>query len=404
MARRKPVRKVFSTEVDDLDEPEPPELEGRAPSVVDMADAMEVPVMDNALSIPMFADTDGRTVRSISQLRLYKMEAGGPPAYKGTIPTTSTLETIGQMFGNGLYTIEGLNHRHTVLATKENIRISLLDAELPAAMGNGASDVERIERLARISANESHENSKAFVAYMERAAADAREKDRAWYAAQNEAAERRHAQEMQLARESFTQTMAIMSANNAFTLRAFDAMHSGDKRKQGDDDGTKLVNMLIQGMKIAGELRGDSEPTEQPPVWAEILKSGFGALGTVAQSAGTAASHVLTPPPTQPTQTREPTPRQRKLVRKARRAMDFYDQIRAKGIDPDELLERLSTLESSAVLPTSPDADPRAETPPQPEPEDDEDDDDDVLDDDEDEDEDELAADTSDHGENGRAS
>ena len=65
-------------------------------------DEIPAPITDNAIEVPLFADSDGRSTRSLSRLRLYKVEPGGPPAYKGEIPLSSTLETIGQMFGDGI--------------------------------------------------------------------------------------------------------------------------------------------------------------------------------------------------------------------------------------------------------------------------------------------------------------
>lgn len=399
MPRKSASKRTFiAPEPDDLDLDEDPQ-----PNVRDVADALEMPVTDNALAVPLFADTDGRTVRSVSQLRLYKLEAGGPPAYKGTIPTSSTLETIGQMFGNGLYNIEGLNHRHTVLASKENIRISL-DLPPPEPTVDEKSDLARIERLARASAVESVENAKAFVQFMSTQAQLTLERDRAFYASQAQAEQQRYQQQLDAQRQAdaqrnreqqimFAQTMAMMSAQNNVTIRSLEAMHDPRKRGKDEDDGRRLVDTLLQGMKIAGELRGDAEP-EDEPMWAGILKGGLGMLGNVAQQ-GTLPALTTPAPQQQPTKTREPNPRQQKLLRKAKRAMNFYDEVRRKGIDPDDLLARLSELESTAAASINPpDLDGTvAETPPVSEPSEDDDDideDDDTpdIDDDEDEDED----------------
>lgn len=347
-----------------------------------------IPVTDNAAEVPLFADTDGRTTRSISQMRLTKLEPGGPPAYKGMIPLNSTLDTIGQLYGDGIYMIEGLNHQHKVLAVKENIRISLAtqdqgtrQLELPSA---GGSDPDRIERLARLSASESHENNKAFTQLVIETTQRAAEREAAFYNANREQMSQFFAAMLNQQQTMFGQTIALMQTGHNMTLENLNAA-AKTKDKKPDNDSTKLVDMLLKGMRLGRDFSED-QPQREP--WENILQSGFSLLAGAKQAETTQA--LPTPASAQAQQSVGLT-LTRRQKQQLREALRLYKAVRRRGIDPNDVLAQLSLEAPPPPPPDEDDAEEEQEAVPQPG--DDEDGAQDESDDDSDEeDEDEDAA------------
>lgn len=297
---------------------------------------------DNARDVPMFADIDGRTSRSISFLRLSKLEAGGPLAYKGMIPLNSTLDSIGQVYGDGIYTIEGLNHKHTVLATKDNIRISLTTVQgqeskqlaLPMA---GSTESDRIERLSLRAAEESKQLSNNFTTLVVETLHAATERERSWYAASRERDSQMFSNLLSLQEAGFRQTIAMMSSSHNQTIEKLSAV--GSPKDKGSS--SEMVEVLLRGLQMGRELsEGNSQ--EERPAWEQILTSGLGLLGSTKQLGVVAAAPTAAP--AQPA----PASLSPAAKRELKDAVRLLRTIRAKGIDPRELLVRLSEVGTPA--------------------------------------------------------
>ncbi len=323
------------------------------------------PITDNAIDVPLFADVDGRSTRSISQLRLYRLEAGGPPAYKGTIPLNSTLETIGQVFGDGIYTIEGINHKHTVLATKENIRISLArdngqDARQLELLPNPNVEADRIERLARASANESNQNSRQFTELVMTTTQAAAQREREFLQAGVAQMSNYFSGMMSMQQQGFQQLMTMIQASHNMTIQS---LHAAQPKKGAESNPMQFAELLMKGINIGRDF-GDENGADKDgrPFWQDILSQGLGVLASTRQQEGVPSPNALPVP--------QLSARQRRALKEA---VGLYKKVRAAGIDPDEFIARISEERESPSTeeePTGP-----------------EDPDDDVLDDDESDDE-----------------
>lgn len=348
MAKRKHAARVVA---DEDQEPTEAEIDA-AQSELDEAEGLA----DNARDVPLFADVDGRTSRSIAKLKILKFEPGGPPAYKGMFPTTTTLDTIGQLFGDGTYTIEGLNHRNTPLAVKENVRIALgmttaaQDSTALAATG----EADRIERLARQAAAESKENSSSLIQFMTTMTQAASEREARAYAASQEAQSRFFASMLAQSQQMFHQTVTMLAAQSDVTIRQLQAANErDDKRRALPKDGgseTKLVEMLLRGMKMGRDLSSGDEK-DKKPMWADIMQSGFSVLANVQQQTGGASvpmpqPNALPPPTSASVRVLSPTAKN-----KIRKALRFYELVRSKGIDPEDMAARLLEAEAPAPAP-----------------------------------------------------
>jgi hypothetical protein len=300
---------------------------------VDTADVpLTEDVVSNALEVPLFASSSFANNKSIAKLKLVKLDNPGA-GYKGEIPTNSTLETIGQLFGDGLYNIEAVNSLGRRLRVLENQRISLgigpndskqVQDRAPAPV---TSDVDRIERLALKSANESVAQAQAFRDLV--------------VATTNASAsrEREFMQGVQAQSQSFmTAMLSAQTAGFAQLLTLLQTGHQqtvelmGVARKSEGGDGEKLIAMFLQGMQTGRNLDGQ----EQEPFWQEILRGGASLL-TGVQKASLPASNP----------SGEPAPR---LSRGAGKLKRLLVAMRKRGIDSDTLL---SMLEGGAPQPAA---------------------------------------------------
>lgn len=286
----------------------------------------------NASEVPLFASSSFANNKSIAKLKLVKLDNPGA-GYKGEIPTNSTLETIGQLFGDGLYNIEAVNSAGRRLRILENQRIALgigpndnkqVQERAPAPQ---TSDVDRIERLALKSANESVAQAQAFrdlvVATTNASAAREREFMQG-VQAQSQAF---MASLMTTQSNGFAQLLTLMQTGHQQTVELL-----GAARKSEGGDGEKLIAMFLQGMNTGRNLDGQ----EQEPFWQEILRGGASLLTGVKQASLPAN---VPNPPAEARQTRGAGKLRKLLV-----------AMRKRGIDSDTLL---SMLEGGAPQPTT---------------------------------------------------
>jgi hypothetical protein len=295
-------------------------------------DSVASTITDNALQVPLFADVDKRSTRSISKMRLYKMEPGGPQAYKGEIPLSSTYETIGHMFGDGIYAIEGLNHKHVVLATKDNIRISLgLKPSAEKHGSNGGSDVDRIERLARMSAEETTANNRAFTELIVNTTQAAAIREREFIQASVQQMTQFFTGMMQMQQQGYQQMMGLMQTAHSMTMQTMQAAENADG---GTDKSMRMVETLLRGINVGRDLSdGEDSDTGNPADWQNILGNGLSLLAQTKRAIGDGA-----PNPQSDGGLGQLSPGQQRQLKEA---VHVYQSLRARGIDPKSLLKKL---------------------------------------------------------------
>lgn len=315
---------------------------------------------DNADSVPLFADSDGRSLRSIAYLKLSKLEEKGW-AYKGQIPLSSTNETIGQLYGDGVYTIEGCNKKHKVLDTKENIRISLgydspkeRQLALASVAVDNTAEFDRIERLATTAGNESKELSKIFTTMVTTQAEASIAREMEFMKSMLKGQTDFMSGMMLMQAQGFQQTMAIMSTGHAQNIQQLKTS-MGDKEKA---PGVKeMMELFMSGINVARDLNEDNDEDEELPLWQEILQGGFGILGSLAKSQLPANATGANPAPAEPAKIRSSvlSPRDVKKRKILEESLRLRALVRSSGLSMAEVARRLKA-ESPA-----PDSEPEEE-------------------------------------------
>jgi hypothetical protein len=298
-------------------------------------------IVSNAADVPLFAGAGFANNRSIAKLKLVKLDNPGA-GYKGEIPNNSTLETIGQLFGDGLYNIEAVNGRGVRLRTLENQRIALgFSPHEQARAGTSTNvvapttDVDRVERLALKSANESVQQAVAFreLVLATTTAAAARDRDfmqgvlaqQAQTAqSQSQIAAQNAAQQQAFLVQAFTQQMAQQQASHNQMIEALGVL----RKSSGDTEGSaeRLMAIFMQGMNMGRQFEGTGE---EQPFWQEIIRGGIGVLGAARDKQLTAVNPAANPP----AEARQKATKLNKLV----------SAMRTRGIDIDRLIGMLES-------------------------------------------------------------
>ena len=291
------------TDIDDNDNDENEDIEDdennnvafQAPFVVtsragnkkgDKVHKNDTPI-DNASDIPLFEDADKRGMRTVTYLRVDKLN--NPNAgYKGNIPTNSTLETISQLYGDGLYNISACNARHQVLRTKENVRISLDDnGHSPKALPSGAGtsdksieilrevirnhdkEVERLEKSSGRTANESIANSRQFIELIKTTTEASAQRDREHMQSVNKSQQDFFANMMLASSQMFQQTLAILTMGHQHLIETL-------RTSKDDSPKESQVDTLLKGIMVAQGLGGNDDPD-----WIKALDKGGNMMTTL---------------------------------------------------------------------------------------------------------------------------
>lgn len=240
--------------------------------------------IENAGDIPLFEDADKRGLKSAAYLKLIKLDKPGA-GYKGNIPLNSTLETIYQLYGDGLFNIEACNFRHQVLRTKENIRISMGDSETHSRPSNNEQAVpfnfaevikelkqSQKEEIARLipalmqAAQESKEQSKTFVDLVKTTTESAAQRDREHMRSVNEGQQGFFATMMMQSQQMFQQTLAILTMGHQHLIETL--------RESNNISGkTSDVDNLLKGIVVAQSIGGNDDPD-----WIKALDKGGNML------------------------------------------------------------------------------------------------------------------------------
>lgn len=305
----------------DLDETETTVVE------LEEAESAEDDEVSNAMDVPLFSGAGYANNRAIAKLRLVKLDNPGA-GYKGEIPTTSTLETIGQLFGDGVYNIEAVNARGFRLRVLENQRISLglgpMDGSRPASSAppSGSNDIDRVERLARQSAAESVQQANAHTRLVQETTAASAQREREFMQAANAQTQQFFTTILGAMSQGHQQQMAMMQTSHTHMMEMMLALRGG-----GEESGTeRMLALFAQGLNLGRSL---DQPEEQP-FWQEILRGGVGLLGgarVAGLPSGMGATLTL--------------PKGKKKGNGSDKLKRIVMAMRKRGIDPDQLLNML---------------------------------------------------------------
>lgn len=327
---RKP-KAARSVDLDEMDET----------VVIDEPEIPEDDEVSNAMDVPLFSGAGFANNRAIAKLRLVKLDNPGA-GYKGEIPTTSTLETIGQLFGDGVYNIEAVNARGFRLRVLENQRISLglgpNDGSHPApaaVSGPSTTDLDRVERLARQAAAESVQQAAAHTRLVSETTQAAAAREREFMQGANAQTQQFFASILAAMTQGHQQQMTMMQTSHTHMMEMMLALRADNG--SGGDSTERMLGLFSQGLTLGRSL---DQPDEQP-FWREILQGGASLLTSARQ--GQLAAGMP-----------------RKLGKGSNGATKLkriVAAMRKRGIDPDQLLSMLEGGENRPAA-TEPDSDP----------------------------------------------
>lgn len=298
--------------------------------------------VSNSNEVPLFSGEDRKNLKSISYLKITKLD-NPDSGYKGQVPISSTLETISQVFGNGIYNIEACNHKHKTLRTIENLKINI---PITKALGpvsssgtqlsNQSSQMEydRIERLALKASESDKELTTKHMELLKSENERATSREREFMSGMIKHQETFFGSMMAMQNQQFQQTIAMMTASHNQTLQIITASHKND---------TNPVDLLREGMQLAhGFMDDEDEDEELTPMG--ILSGGMKLLsqvkdkelssGNQGQGQGQGASPISRMSPAQASAIKEGL-----IIRK---------ELRKRGIDIRKLLVEHDTASNDS--------------------------------------------------------
>lgn len=324
-------------------------------------DLSDVPI-ENSADIPLFEDSDKRGLRSATYLKVIKLDKPGA-GYKGQVPLTSTLETIGQLYGDGIYNIEACNHKHQILRSKENIRISLSESNNDSAKlsskNNGSSNIdlihalntnhsEEIKRTREIServANESIIQSKQHtdLIRIQTESAAAREREFMQSAQKNQ--QDFFANLMIAQSQMFQQTMAMITMGHQQTM---ESLRATTEREQ--NSGNSNVEVLMKGLSLGRDMAGNDDS----PDWLKALDKGGNMMKDLLQLKSENNVKVEPAPQSKGNRQRDPNKKLPLTRTELLEIIRLKNSLNAKGIDFEAMVrqtrEHLSDETANTVV------------------------------------------------------
>jgi hypothetical protein len=309
--------------------------------------------IENSDEVPLFANKYSDMKRAIHALKIVKLDQPGA-GYKGELPKNSTLETIANMFGDGLYNIEAINAGYKVLRVMQNVRIALStggglaagagSGQLGARPGMGAVVVsgtdkealDRVERLASAAGLQAAQQARDFTSLVTTTVQSAAERERAFMQGVQENSQVFFGNLLAMQTQGFQQVLALMQAGHQQTMEAVRA--SSTQNNPND-----LIRLLVSGIQMGRDM---DEP-EETPFWQELLQGGVGLLGNFKQQQG---GNVQLPPPV-----KVPAIGQGKAEKKvvaaaknpgnkrkeAKQLLRLYRALRSRGMDIEQVTAQL---------------------------------------------------------------
>jgi hypothetical protein len=308
-------------------------------------DISDTPI-ENAADIPLFEDSDKRGLRSATYLKVIKLDKPGA-GYKGQVPLTSTLETIGQLYGDGIYNIEACNHKHQILRSKENIRISLTEpnsenAKLTSRNGSNndiqlisqlnAAHAEEIKRTREIServANESIVQSKQHTELVRTTSESAAAREREFMQSAQKNQQDFFGNLMIAQSQMFQQTMAMITMGHQQTM---ESLRATTEREM--NSGSNNVEVLMKGLSLGREMAGGDDS----PDWLKALDKGGNMMKDLLQLKTDNQSPI--PNQTTPQKQRDPNRKSPLTRSELLEIIRLKKSLNAKGIDFESMVKQ----------------------------------------------------------------
>lgn len=327
-------------------------------------DLSDVPI-ENSADIPLFEDSDKRGLRSATYLKVIKLDKPGA-GYKGQVPLTSTLETIGQLYGDGIYNIEACNHKHQILRSKENIRISLADNNADSGKNssngknsgansnlelitelnkNHSEEIKRTREISERVANESIIQSKQHtdLIRIQTESAAAREREFMQSAQKNQ--QDFFANLMIAQSQMFQQTMAMITMGHQQTM---ESLRATTEREQ--NSGNSNVEVLMKGLSLGRDMAGNDDS----PDWLKALDKGGNMMKDLLQLKSENNVKVEPPPQSKGNRQRDPNKKLPLTRTELLEIIRLKNSLNAKGIDFEAMVrqtrEHLSDENSKPVV------------------------------------------------------
>jgi hypothetical protein len=322
-------------------------------------DLSDTPI-ENALDIPLFEDSDKRGLRSVTYLKVIKLDKPGA-GFKGNIPISSTLETIGQLHGDGVYNIEACNHRHQVLRSKENIRISLNETKTDSPKTNTTSSLELVAELNKNHAEEIKRTREISERVANESIVQARQHTDL-IRATTESAAAREREFMQSAQKNqqdffgnlmiaqsqmFQQTMAMITMGHQQTM---ESLRATTEREM--NSGSNNVEVLMKGLSLGREMAGGDDS----PDWLKALDKGGTMMKDLLQLKNDNQSQVpsLANNTATPQKQRDPNKKLPLTRNELLEIIRLKKSLNAKGIDFEAMVrqtrEHLSDEAANSVV------------------------------------------------------
>lgn len=322
-------------------------------------DDTDKPVL-NAGEIPLFVNADKRGLNTAEYLKVTKLDKPGR-GYKGSMPLTSTLETISGLHGNGTYNIQLCNANHKVLRTLENQIISLSDEERQDVATNAKSGTSNSDRHLAFLLQENARKDKAeldreekrtdahvkavtsqatqFTDMVTKTTESAANRDREHMKGVNESQQAFFSNMMAQTGTMFQQTMAMMMMGHNQTMEAMKASHDRDMQQNSP---AALMDVLMKGINIGKEFENDDDPlTKSLSAGGDMLTKLLELKKEMPQPAQPAQRVQRPNPGSAPNRSnsgKEPILTKAEL----RRMIELKNVLRSRGIDLEDQLEQAS--------------------------------------------------------------
>jgi hypothetical protein len=304
----------------------------------------------NAEDLPLFPDAKKNAAKVISYINIIRENAPNP-GLKGRVKPSATEETIYQMFGNGVYTLEARNAKHKVLRNKDDVKIAFEEpVESTSGAGSGGStqtgvglaevkelvetvvashskETDRIEKIAEAGANQAREQSKQFTEMVRESTTASKETDREFFKNTNKQSQDFMSNVMAANQQNFQNMMALLQTGHTQTMQQLTAIN---ERERNSDNPMTMVSVLLEGLKLGQGMDGDDRPE-----WVQGLSEGTKMLGDLTKLAMLKAGKTPA----------IPTPKQLAAANKADRVVKENPETNTEKTDTPPVNENLSATE-----------------------------------------------------------
>ena len=305
----------------------------------------------NADDVPLFPDSDKDVRNTVAYLRIIR-QSKPKAGYKGQQPPNSTLEHIALLYGNGVYTIEACAEDHTVLRRRQNVLISMDEANpaentkraegedsigslLRSSLAGHEREIDRVHALAERATKQEADRGREYTTMVRETAKESREALQLHYQTASKNQQDFFGALMAAQNMSFQQTMLIMNKSHDMQLQQM--------RENADRNNPMVyVQMMMQGLQMGRDMGGDDDT----PDWIKGMREGGSMLNNLL------ALKQGNPVTEQVEELTEVTPKKRRPpgttsdgrrvfeVDELRKMVELKETLRAQGIDLAEWLRQ----------------------------------------------------------------